>query len=236
MFEKQNNIIVGYDPISDIGLLNRSPIEIANINSGHSVLHIGSGGGDDCFAIRRIVGDNGRVLGIDMSHNKLAISRQNAGNIGYNNVTFFQSELNNFQFYDGWFDIILSSYHFNLFSNNKTIINEIFRILKPQGRFVITDLIIDGSISDVIQNNIVDNYFKFIDKGDFNDYSSKLLRKNEYLGILNNAGFQNINVIDEIHLTIDDDELLLYLNYEYFEEYRNNNFSIRKIIVMCDKP
>jgi ubiquinone/menaquinone biosynthesis C-methylase UbiE len=235
MTEERNNIIVGYDPISDIGLLNRSPIEIASINSGHSVLHIGSGAGDDCFAIRRIVGDNGRVLGIDMSHNKLAISRQNAGNFGYNNVTFFQSELNNFQFYDGWFDIILSSYHFNLFSNNQTIINEIFRVLKSQGRCVITDIIIEGCISVVIRNNIVDNYFKFIDKSDINDYPSKLLRKNEYLEILNTAGFQNINVMNETPLTIDDDELLLYLNYEYFEEYRNSDFSIRKIIVMCDK-
>jgi ubiquinone/menaquinone biosynthesis C-methylase UbiE len=81
--------IPGYNPISDIGLGFNNFLQYADIKNNDSVLNVGCGTGDDSFAIRRIVGEKGRVIGVDYSLEHIKTSRQSCGNLGYNNVTFF---------------------------------------------------------------------------------------------------------------------------------------------------
>jgi ubiquinone/menaquinone biosynthesis C-methylase UbiE len=145
-YKMNEQMNVGYDPISDIGLLKRSPLEYANISNGMSVLNLGSGNGDDAFAIRRLVGDTGRVIGIDESLDMVSVSRQNAGNIGYTNVTFFERAFDRLLFEDNTFDVIIGSERLAILfdeaitvmeqARRVAIVDEIHRILKPNGRFL----------------------------------------------------------------------------------------------------
>ena len=219
-----------YNPINTLGIGLGNPIEYSSIKLNNSVLHLGCGFGDDTFSIRRIVGENGRVIGIDYNIDNIAISRQNCGNFGYNNVTFFVREIDKLLFDSHTFDVIVCNYAVNLMQNRDNILNEIFRVLKKNGKVIISDFIVNKKIPPNI-NNTICNKYQQIAKLELNGFSN-ILNIKEYQALLNKHNFSNINIHTERTITIDDGELLLYINNSDIEEWKKFEIELTKIVCL----
>ena len=134
-----------------------SPIGKAGLQKGQTVLDLGSGGGIDCFIAAKHVGETGRVYGIDMTEEMLTIARKNATqvvqNLGYNNIDFKHGFLENIPIENMSVDLVTSNCVINLSTQKEDVFKEIYRILKPGGRFLIADIISDVDIPEEMQNN-----------------------------------------------------------------------------------
>jgi len=133
-----------------------SPVNRANIRQGETVVDLGSGGGIDCFIIAKLVGQSGRVIGIDMTDEMLQVAQKNAlavtENLGYNNVEFKKGYLEAIPLKDQSVDLVTSNCVINLSTNKKEVFEEINRILKPGGRFVIADIISEREVPEEMRN------------------------------------------------------------------------------------
>ena len=134
-----------------------SPIDQANIKKGETVADLGSGGGIDCFIAAKMVGENGMIYGIDMTQEMLTVAQKNAykvgKNLGYHNVEFKQGFLETIPIEDSSIDIVTSNCVINLSTNKAKVFKEIWRILKPRGRFVIADIISEKPLPKNMRNN-----------------------------------------------------------------------------------
>lgn len=180
-----------------------TPAGLATVQPGETVLDIGSGGGIDCFQAARLVGTSGRVIGIDMTDTMLDIARRSAPavarNLGYplSNVEFRKGMADAMPVEDGSIDLIISNCVINLAPDKRTVFREMFRVLKPGGRF---------TISDIVADRPVPNYL-IHDPEKWGDCLSGALPVSEYVGGMNQAGFLGVHqmkfipwqVIDGIH-------------------------------------
>ena len=157
---------VNYDPgdlshipseVMDISYGCGSPVNRANIAPGESMVDLGSGGGIDCFIAAKIVGAQGKVIGVDMTENMLANARKNAEevskNLGYSNVEFKHGFLESIPVDDQSADVVTSNCVINLSTDKEEVFREIHRVLKPGGRFVIADIISDKPVPQDMRNN-----------------------------------------------------------------------------------
>jgi ubiquinone/menaquinone biosynthesis C-methylase UbiE len=134
-----------------------SPVGRANLREGEVMVDLGSGGGIDCFIAARHVGKTGRIYGIDMTEEMLGVARKNATlvakNLGYNNIEFRQGYLESIPVDDSSVDLVTSNCVINLSTDKDEVFGEIHRILKPGGRFMISDIISDKEVSEAMQTN-----------------------------------------------------------------------------------
>jgi len=134
-----------------------SPVNRASIRPGETVVDLGSGGGIDCFIAAKLVGESGKVFGIDMTDEMLKVAQTNAipvaENLGYNNVEFKKGFLEAIPLQDQSVDLVTSNCVINLSTNKKAVFEEINRILKPGGRFVIADIISEKEVPKEMRNH-----------------------------------------------------------------------------------
>ncbi|MCA9471754.1 MAG: methyltransferase domain-containing protein [Nitrospirales bacterium] len=180
-----------------------TPVGLTSVQAGETVLDIGSGGGIDCFEASRRVGPSGRVIGIDMTDEMLALARSQApivaSNLGYasSNVDFRKGFADAMPVEDQCVDLIVSNCVINLAPDKLKVFQEMYRVLKPGGRFTISDIVADQPIPQ----------YMIHDKEKWGDCLSGALRLSDYWGGLRNAGFGGIHrvgfipwrVIDGIH-------------------------------------
>jgi len=180
-----------------------TPAGLATVRPGETVLDIGSGGGIDCFDAARRVGPVGRVIGVDMTDEMLAMARRNApvvmANLGYpaSNVEFRQGHAENLPIEDGTIDLIISNCVINLAPDKAQVFREMFRVIRPGGRF---------TISDIVADQLVPQYL-IHDAQKWGDCLSGALPAWEYLAGLVQVGFLGVHqmnftpwsVIDGIH-------------------------------------
>ncbi|MCE1246104.1 MAG: arsenite methyltransferase [Firmicutes bacterium] len=175
---------------SNLGLGCGNPTAHAAIKEGDTVLDLGSGAGFDCFLAARKVGSEGRVIGVDMTHSMLDKARENAKKGGYTNVEFRLGEIEHLPVADNSVDIIISNCVINLSPEKEKVFAEALRVLKPTGRFFISDIVLLKELHPEIKKS-VEHYVGCVAGADL---------KADYLRKIQEAGFVKIEVTQENHI------------------------------------
>ncbi len=216
----------GYNPDADLGLGCGLPTEFAKIKAGDTVIDLGSGAGNDAFIARRIVGENGKVLGIDFTEAMIAKARTNAQKLNFNNVEFRLGDIDDMPVTSNYADVIVSNCVLNLVPNKYKVISEIFRVLKPGAHFSISDIVLEGALPGKWKE-VAEFYAGCV---------SGAIQKQVYLEMIIEAGFENIVLQKEKEIIIPDAILKNYLSDEEIATYKKSNTKITSITVYAEKP
>lgn len=216
----------GYVADADLGLGCGLPTEFALIKDGHTVIDLGSGAGNDCFVARKLVGESGKVIGIDFTSQMIDKARENAEKLGYNNVEFRMGDIENMPVAANRADVVVSNCVLNLVPNKKNVIQDIFRVLKPGGHFSISDIVLIGELPAAIQE-AAEMYAGCV---------SGAIQKSTYLQFIEEAGFVNITLQKEKVITVPDDILEKYLSTEELSAYKLSQTGIYSVTVYGEKP
>jgi SAM-dependent methyltransferase len=163
------------------------------LKKGETVLDLGSGAGFDSFLAAKKVGKQGKVIGVDMTPEMIDKARGNAKKGKYTNVEFRLGEIENLPAADNSVDVIISNCVINLAPDKKRVFNEAFRVMKPGGRLMVSDLVLLRKLPAAVMNS-VEAYIGCL---------SGAILKNEYIKAINQAGFKNIKIVDEVTFPID---------------------------------
>lgn len=161
-----------------------NPTLLAQLKPGETVLDLGSGGGIDVLLSARRVGPAGKAYGLDMTDEMLALANENKRKAGLENVEFLKGEIENIPLPDNSVDVIISNCVINLSADKDRVIREAFRVLKPGGRFAVSDVVTRGEILAEIRQSVLAWVGCIAGALDENDYRSKLLA----------AGFESIEI------------------------------------------
>ena len=161
-----------------------NPTALARLNPGETVLDLGSGGGIDVLLSARRVGPSGKAYGLDMTDEMLALARANQKQAGVDNVEFLKGEIENIPLPDDSVDVVISNCVINLSSDKDRVLREAFRVLKPGGRFAVSDVVVTGEIPAEVRKN-VELWIGCI---------AGALRDSDYTAKLVGAGFEDIEL------------------------------------------
>jgi len=139
---------------ANMGLGCGNPVALASLQAGETVVDLGSGGGFDCFLAAKQVGDDGRVIGVDMTPDMLSKARANAEKMQTRNVEFRLGEIEHLPVADNSTDIIMSNCVINLSPDKQKVYGDAFRILKPGGRLAISDIVAIAPLPEEIQQDL----------------------------------------------------------------------------------
>ncbi len=216
----------GYEAEADLKLGCGIPTEHAGIEMGHTVLDLGAGAGNDAFVARALVGESGRVIGVDMTEEMIAKANANRVKLGYGNVEFRLGEIEDLPIESDQVDVTISNCVLNLVPSKENAFAEIFRTLKPGGHFCVSDIVAVGDIPETIKKS-VDMYAGCV---------AGALQKDDYLNIIHSNGFANVQVKAERKIDLDDAILAQFLTHEQIKTYRESQFGIYSVTVYADKP
>jgi arsenite methyltransferase len=172
---------------ADLGLGCGNPTALAGLRSGETVVDLGSGGGIDCFIASRNVGPSGRVIGVDMTPEMIDRARRAAAGGEYGNVEFRLGEIENLPVEDAVADAVISNCVINLSPDKPRVFREAFRVLKPGGRLMVSDIVLRGPLPEAVRKNV--ELWAGCVAG------AMLLE--EYLAAIHAAGFSNVTVEGE---------------------------------------
>ncbi len=185
--------ILSAPPESNMGLGCGNPLAMASLKKGEHVLDMGSGAGFDCFLAAKAVGPEGMVIGVDMTTEMVEKARAHAKKYGYKNVDFRQGELENMPVADNSVDVVISNCVINLVPDKERAFKEAFRVLKPGGRLIVSDIVLRRELPEHIRRSR-DAYVGCL---------AGAVLKEDYIKAIRSAGFKDIAVMDETPFPVD---------------------------------
>lgn len=219
------NNIEGYVADADLGLGCGLPTEYAGIKRGDVVVDLGSGAGNDVFVARAIVGNEGSVIGIDMTKEMIDKANRNNIKLGFKNVEFRFGEIEDVPVEDSIADVVVSNCVLNLVPNKQKAFAEIYRILKNNGHFCVSDIVIKGVLPANLKKS-AEMYAGCV---------AGAIQQDEYLRIIEETGFKNVEVKKTKIIELPDDILKNYISEEEIASFRKNRIGIFSITVTADK-
>ena len=192
---------VGYTPAelatipegANLGLGCGNPVALASLRPGETVLDLGSGGGIDCFLAARRVGPGGRVIGVDMTLEMIHLARENAQKSDLKNVEFRLGEIENLPVEDRAIDAVISNCVINLSPDKERVFREIYRVLKPGGRMMVSDIVLDSELSEQVKNSVAA----------YTGCIGGALKRQDYLDAIAKAGFIKVEIVAEDRVPVD---------------------------------
>ncbi len=211
----------GYNPDADLGLGCGIPTQFANIIKGDSVLDLGSGAGNDCFVARAIVGETGKVTGLDFTDAMLQKADENNKKLGFTNVNFVKGDIEEMPLPDESFDVVVSNCVLNLVPDKEKAFEQIKRVLKVGGHFCVSDVVIKGDLPEKLQKD-AEMYAGCV---------SGAIELDVYMGLIKKQGFEKVEIHKQKEIAIPEEVLKNYLNPKELAEFQNGETGIFSITV-----
>jgi len=215
----------GYNKDADLGLGCGIPTDFADIKKGDYVLDLGSGAGNDCFVALSLTGDEGKVYGLDFTDEMIKKANLNKIVVGATNVEFVKGDIEDMPFENDFFDVVISNCVLNLVPNKELAFSNIFRVLKPNGHFCVSDIVLEGKLPKEIESAAI-MYAGCV---------AGALQKQDYLDAITKAGFKNVEIKKNRKIELPDSNLLEFMSKEALENYRNSGAGIYSITVVGNK-
>lgn len=178
---------------SSMGLGCGNPVALASLQAGDTVLDLGSGGGIDVFLAAQRVGPTGRVIGVDMTDAMVAKATATADEHGYDNVEFRLGEIEQLPVDDASVDVVISNCVINLSPDKARVFSEAHRVLRPNGRILISDIVTEGALPDAMRNSLAA----------WAGCVAGALGKQQYLDTICSAGFQDVRIVSQTTYDLD---------------------------------
>ena len=213
--------IEGHVADADLGLGCGIPTQFAEIKPGDAVLDLGSGAGNDCFVARAIVGENGKVTGLDFTDEMLVKARQNAEKLGFNNVGFVKGDIEEMPLPDNTYDVIVSNCVLNLVPDKNKAFSEILKVLKPGAHFCVSDVVLIGDLSAGLRDSAA-MYAGCV---------AGVLQKEDYLGIIEKQGFVDISIHKERKIEVPEQVLAAFISENEMAAFNASGAGIYSITV-----
>ncbi len=216
----------GHVDEADLGLGCGLPTEHAGLAPGQVVVDLGSGAGNDVFIARAAVGETGRVIGVDMTPEMIAKAKENAARRGFRNVEFRLGDIESLPVEDASADVVVSNCVLNLVPDKKRAFAEIFRILKPGGRFCVSDIVLKGELPAKLRT-AAELYVGCV---------AGALDREDYVGIIRQTGFAATEIKSTKKLDLPDELLLEHIDAAALAAYRASGAAVLSITVVGERP
>lgn len=216
----------GYVADADLSLGCGLPTEFAGIKKGDTVIDLGSGAGNDVFVARAIVGEGGKVIGVDMTKEMIAKAEQNNSKLGYKNVEFRFGDIEDLPIANNLADVIVSNCVLNLVPDKQKAFSEIYRTLKPGAHFCVSDIVIKGELHPELKKS-AEMYAGCV---------AGAIQQQDYLYMIKDAGFINTEIKKTKIIELPDEVLLQYLDDDQLQSYKSSGVGIFSITVVAEKP
>jgi arsenite methyltransferase len=200
---------------ANLGIGCGNPTALASIKKGETILDLGSGAGFDCFLASRQTGETGKVIGVDITPEMVTQAKKNAEKGNYKNVEFIIGEIENLPVENESVDLIISNCVINLSNQKEQVFKEAYRVVKPNGRIMISDIILLNDLPDYVKNS-VEGHIACL---------AGAVRKEDYINAITNAGFKEIRIDKEAAFPIE-----LMLNDPIAEKIIKENYLTEKEI------
>jgi SAM-dependent methyltransferase len=218
--------MAGYVAEADLGLGCGLPTRHAGIAAGDVVLDLGSGAGLDAFVARRLVGERGRVIGVDMTGPMIARAWANAARLGYDNVEFRLGEIEELPVADATVDVVISNCVLNLVPDKAKAFAETFRVLRPGGHFCVSDIVASGPLPAGIQKAAA-LYVGCV---------AGAIPEGDYLRMIGEAGFEHVRIAERKPVALPDETLRAHLSDAELARFRASGVELLSVTVLGTKP
>ena len=226
LFKDDYTQLEGYVAKADLGLGCGIPTQFANIKPGDTVVDLGSGAGNDVFVARSIVGNDGKVIGIDLTDEMIAQAEKNNLKMGYSNVEFHHGDIENLPLESDTADVVVSNCVLNLVPDKQKSFEEIYRILKPGAHFCISDIVSSGKLPESLKTS-AELYVGCI---------AGALDIDHYQEIIKDAGFNKMVINKKQKVILSGELMQKYLSAEEMNELAGKEIGIYSITITAYKP
>jgi len=216
----------GYVAEADLSLGCGLPTRHAGIAAGDVVLDLGSGAGVDAFVARRLVGESGRVIGVDMTDSMIERARANAAKLGYANVVFRLGEIEALPVEDGTVDVVISNCVLNLVPDKAKAFAETFRVLRAGGHFCVSDIVATSELPEGIRKAAA-LYVGCV---------AGAIPETDYLAVIRAAGFGEVRIAERKPIALPDAILAEHLAPAELAAFRAGGIQILSVTVVGSKP